>query len=354
MHVANLRGLILATTSSADDDMSHRLQGRSRYALPLANRVLVRYAAEAITSCGVRSMAVAVSSSTADDVRELLGDGRRFDADFQYLQVAESATAAEVLQAAADEIGDSTLLVHAGDAFAGAGLRTVIEEFHRAQPDVLLVSEPSHAFPVSVPAGVRGGPRPGQQLAGLDHVAPAAIISTGALQELDGFSADTSSIGGTMAALAETGMAVVGRSLEGCWCYAADYDHLLEANRMILDGLDRGPTESEFDTVRVEGRVAIHPSARIERTTIRGPAVVGGDAEIIDTFIGPYTSVGAAARLDGAEVEHSIILGGATIRHVGQRIEASVIGADAEIEHDFGIPSAVRLRVGRSSSVTLS
>jgi glucose-1-phosphate thymidylyltransferase len=100
--------------------------------------------------------------------------------------------------------------------------------------------------------------------------------------------------------------------------------------------------------------VAIHPSARIERTTIRGPAVVGGDAEIVDTFIGPYTSVGPEARLDGAEIEYSIVLGGASIRHVGQRIEASVIGADAEIEHDFAIPSAVRLRVGRSSSVTLS
>jgi glucose-1-phosphate thymidylyltransferase len=154
--------------------------------------------------------------------------------------------------------------------------------------------------------------------------------------------------------MAEQGMGVVGRSLEGCWCYAADSDHLLEANRMILDQLEHLAPETELDTVRLEGRVAIHPSARIERTTIRGPAVIAGDAEVVDTFIGPYTSVGPGARLDGAEIEHSIILGGASIRHVGHRIEASLIGAEAEVEHDFGIPSAVRLRVGRRSSVTLS
>src|SRR2546421_7399702 len=304
-----LRGLILASTSSADDDLAHRLQGRSRYAMPLANRVLVRYAAEALVASGVRSLAVAVSSSTAKDVRELLGDGRRFGAHFQYLEVSEDATAADTLQAGYQEIGDHPLIVHAGDALAGGGLRSVIEEFHRPRPDALLISEPSHSYPEAVLAGVRGGSRGTGQLAGLDHVAPAVILSTDALRELEGFQADASSIGGTMAALAETGMGVIGRAVEGCWCYAAEFDHLLEANRMILDGLSHFPPDTDFDTVRLEGRVALHPSARVERTTIRGPAVIGGDAQIIDTFIGPYTSVGPGARLDGAEIEHSIILG---------------------------------------------
>ena len=123
---------------------------------------------------------------------------------------------------------------------------------------------------------------------------------------------------------------------------------------MILDGLTHSPPEVDLDSVRIEGRVAIHRTAQIERTTIRGPAVIGGGAEISDTFIGPYSAIGPGARLDGAEVEHSIVLASACIRHVGHRIEASVIGAEAEIDHDFGVPSAVRLHVGRRSSVTLS
>jgi glucose-1-phosphate thymidylyltransferase len=352
--MTKLRGLILAATSSADDDLAHRLQGRSRYAMPLANRVLVRYAAEALVNCGVRGVAVAVSPSTSGDVRELLGDGRQFGAHFQYLEVPESATAADTFHTAYEQMGDHPLIVHAGDALAAAGLRGVVEEFHRTQPDALLVTEPWHAYPETLLVGARGGVRRDQEFSGLDHVAPAVILSTDALRELAGFGAESSSIGGTMAAVAEQGMSVAGRSLEGCWCYAADFDHLLEANRMILDRLNHLPAETELDSVRLEGRVAIHPSARIERTTIRGPAVIGGEAEIVDTFIGPYTSVGPGARLGGAEIEHSIILGGAAIRHVGHRIEASVIGADAEIEHDFGIPSAVRLRIGRRSSVTLS
>jgi len=322
--------------------------------MPLANRILVRYAAEALVGCGVTSVAVAVSPSTLGEVGELLGDGKRFGARFRYLELSEAATAADALRAARQELGDHALVVHQGDALVTGGLRGPVGEFTRGDHGVILISEPSHSYPEAVLAGVRGTPHRDEPLNGLDHVAPAAVVSARVLADLDGFQADSTTIGGTMAALAESGVTVSGRALDGCWCYSGDSDHLLEANRMILDGLTHSPPEIELDSVRIEGRVAIHPSARIERTTIRGPAVIGGGAEIIDTFIGPYSSIGPGARLDGAEVEHSIVLERACIRHVGQRIEASVIGAEAEIDHDFGVPSAVRLQVGRRSSVTLS
>ena len=63
-----LSGLILAGSSSEEDDVVQRLQGGSRYAMPLANRALVRYAADALVSCGIQDIAVAVSPSTVEDV----------------------------------------------------------------------------------------------------------------------------------------------------------------------------------------------------------------------------------------------------------------------------------------------
>jgi glucose-1-phosphate thymidylyltransferase len=349
-----VNGLILAATFSPDDDLAYRLQGRSRYALPLANRVLVRYAAEALVAVGVQDVAVAVSGATAADVAELIGDGSRFGARFRYLDLGAEATVLQTLAAAHAELGAKPLIVHAGDALVSAGLRQVVTDFQESQPDVLLVSERTHSYLEPTRAGVRGTERRDPQLGGLDHVAPAAIISLAALHELEGFTADTPTLGGTVAALAEAGMEVTGRALDGCWCYAPDCDHLLEANRMLLDELPHIPPEAAPETVRIEGRVAIHPTARIERTTIRGPAVIGGDAEVLDTFIGPYTSVGAEVRLEGAEIEHSIIMEGTRIQHVGQRIEGSLIGSGADITRDFGMPTAVRLRVGRGSSVTLA
>ena len=349
-----LTGLILAGTFTEEDDLVVRLQGRSRYAMPLANRALVRYAAESLVACGITDVAVAVSPATVNDVGSLIGDGSAFGARFHYLELAETTTVLDTLAAAREVIGEHPLLVHSGDAVVGTGLREAVEDFAHERADVVLLSEASHSFPQASLVGVRGWRGGHGGFAELEHVAPAALVSNAALREAASFSAETTTIGGTVAALAEAGVKVAGRVLDGCWCYAPDHDHLLEGNRMILDDLPHMPAEAELGSVRVEGRVAIHPDANLERTTIRGPAVIGGGAELVDTFIGPYTSIGAGARLDGAEVDHSIILERACIHHLGQRLETSIIGAEAKIQRDFGMPTALKLSIGRGSSVTLA
>jgi glucose-1-phosphate thymidylyltransferase len=348
-----LSGLILAGALSEQDDVVERLQGASRYAMPLANRALVRYAAGALVACGVQDIAVAVSPSTVEDVGEQIGEGDRFSARFRYLELGDSDTALDTLMAAREVLGgERPMIVHSGDALVTAGLGGALDEFNHSSPDVLLISEPSHSFPEATVVGARSAARR-SRFAGLDNVSPAAILAPSALRELGGFAADTDTIGGTVAVLAEAGVNVLDRAIEGCWCYTGDCDHLLEANTMILDELPHTAGEDEHPTVRIEGRVALHPSARLERTTIRGPAVIGGEAELIDTFIGPYTSIGPGARLEGAEVDHSIVLSGATVHHLGHRIEASVIGAGAHVARDFGMPTAIRLQVGRFSNVML-
>ena len=88
-------------------------------------------------------------------------------------------------------------------------------------------------------------------------------------------------------------------------------------------------------------------------SVILGPVVIGRGARVVDAYIGPYTSIGPGARLEGAEVDNSIVLSGATIHHLGHRIEASVVGAGAQIARDFGMPTAIRLHVGRFSTVML-
>jgi glucose-1-phosphate thymidylyltransferase len=58
--------------------------------------------------------------------------------------------------------------------------------------------------------------------------------------------------------------------------------------------------------------------------------------------------------LEGAEVEHSIVLAGATIRHVGRRLEGSLIGRDVRIRHDFALPRGLRLTVGDRAEISVA
>ena len=98
----------------------------------------------------------------------------------------------------------------------------------------------------------------------------------------------------------------------------------------------------------------IDPTARLERTTVRGPAIIGPGATLTDAYVGPYTAIGAGVVVEGAEVEHSIVLDGAELRFVGSRVESSVIGAGARIVREFRPPSGLRLTLGAGAEVMLS
>ena len=97
-------------------------------------------------------------------------------------------------------------------------------------------------------------------------------------------------------------------------------------------------TGCDLSDARIEGRVRIHPTAVVERTTVRGPAVIGPHAVLQDSFVGPYSAVGKGVRLEGAELEHSIVLDNAVIRHIGQRLEDSLVGTGATVTPRLRLP----------------
>jgi glucose-1-phosphate thymidylyltransferase len=116
----------------------------------------------------------------------------------------------------------------------------------------------------------------------------------------------------------------------GGWHPWADgAEALLELNRIVLDAMEPVTTGASFEGSRLEGRVSVHPTARLVNAVVRGPAIIGAHARVTDAYVGPFTTVGDGATIENSEIESSIVLPRARIRHVGVRVEASVIGANA-------------------------
>jgi NDP-sugar pyrophosphorylase family protein len=138
------------------------------------------------------------------------------------------------------------------------------------------------------------------------------------------------------------------------WRYDGTIEGVLEANTLAFDSLKRGRLGVNLANTSVQGRVHIDPSAELDGAKIRGPVHIGPGARIVETYVGPYTSIGAGVTLEGVEIENSIVLPGAQIRFPGRRLEASVIGEGAQIGRDYSLPSALRLRVGPGSEIQLS
>jgi glucose-1-phosphate thymidylyltransferase len=135
--------------------------------------------------------------------------------------------------------------------------------------------------------------------------------------------------------------------------YDGAVENLLDLNRMVLEALEVDGEPQVGQGTRVQGRVVIDPTARVRASIIRGPVIIGARAQVDDAYIGPYTSIGADVQVQGAEIEHSIVLDGASICHISERLEASIVGRRARVFRDFSLPRAMRLHVGDGVEVAL-
>ena len=141
--------------------------------------------------------------------------------------------------------------------------------------------------------------------------------------------------------------------LQGWWIDTGKKDPLLQANRLVLETLSPridGIVDTES---RIEGRVVIEPGAEIVRSTVRGPAIIGERTRIVDSYIGPYTSVAADCEIVDSELEHSVLLDRSRVVSAG-RLTDSLIGKDAEVLRSDETPRATRVMLGDHSRVELA
>jgi glucose-1-phosphate thymidylyltransferase len=151
--------------------------------------------------------------------------------------------------------------------------------------------------------------------------------------------------------LIDRGLTVRPHIVEGWWKDTGKLEDILEANRLILDTLERRIDGTIDEESRVEGKVVIEEGAVVERSVIRGPAIIGRGARIVHAYVGPFTSIMNAVEIRDSEIEHSIVLEGACIRDLANRVIDSLIGRNVSIYRIPLKPSAYRFMLGDNSEV---
>lgn len=143
--------------------------------------------------------------------------------------------------------------------------------------------------------------------------------------------------------------------LEGWWLDTGKKDDLLEANRLILDTYLQASILGEVDDQsQVIGRVEIGQGSKIVNCTIRGPVVIGTDCYLENCFVGPYSSIANQVIMIDSDLEHSVVLQGAQIARIHQRIIDSVIGQRAQLSVAPRRPKALRFLIGDDCQIELA
>jgi len=330
----------------------------------VANRPLVCHVLEALRRAGVKDVALLVSLAERAEVQACVSAEGPAGLEVEYLPFADGAFA-QALAAAARLVGAAACLVHAANGLLAQPLKPLVELVREDAPELVVfvhrqaLASGSIGLAASRLLRIVGTPQEDRAL----ELADVCLFGPGALgsavsapaspeRELD--------LVATAERLAQAGGRLSVERVEGWRCDTGAVEDLLELNRIALDGLARasgdgaaGSRGASGTGNRVEGYVEADPSAYVQSSVIVGPAVIGPGAHVLDSYIGPYTSIGADVRIEGAEVERSIILPGASIMHIGGRLVGSAVGRDARVFRDFSLPRALRLNVGDGGEVSL-
>ena len=324
----------------------------------VANRPLIAHVAASLVALGAERTVIVAAPGLVDDIRVgLAGDPACDGVELLPCSaVGHAHEFVDVLRAIHAAVGDEPILLQSAGGLL-CETRESLSDIVTSEPRVVLLTSR------------RQGPGPAARLTDRRllklvggpvrdaNVRPtgAVVIGRGVLaQALDIAARDTHATGlELLDAVSAAGVLVESRPATGWHPYSGKVADLLDLNRRVLDDLEDARPDVEFPGSHLHGRISVHPTATIESAVIRGPVIIGAGARIIDAYVGPYTAIGEGVVIEGAEVEHSILLEGARVMHVGRRLEASVIGRDAHVFRDFAMPRALRLYVGDNAEVAL-
>ena len=322
----------------------------------VANRPIVCHVLDALLDMGVVEAAVVAPPDVADEIAACIGG--EGPAGIEILQLAcESGESGDTLLAAAEFVGDAPCILHRADGLLGQPLPQFAELLREQPTDALLLIQDLDGEAKRlrlVPQRLLRAAEDGS-VAKPAGVAGVCLLGPGALQRLAnlGLSEQVLDFAVMAQRLAGDGGRVQMRFVHRWRHFAGDALDLLDMNRTVLDALDFETTPGATDGNRFEGAIAIHPTARVSSSVIIGPVIIGAGALVADSYIGPHTSIAERVRIEGAELERSIVLADASVLHVGGRLVASIVGRQARIFRDFSMPRALRLQVGDGDEVAL-
>jgi glucose-1-phosphate thymidylyltransferase len=326
--------------------------------VPVANKPVLFYGIEAIAAAGIREIGIVVGDTQAE-IRAAVGDGSAWGVTVTYIEQDAPRGLAHAVLISEPFVGRDPFVMYLGDNLLNKGITPLVEEFTRERPaaQILLAKVPDpQMFGV---AELDGGtvvrlvekpkePKSDLALVGVYMFGPEVFDS---VRRIKPSFRNELEITDAIQDLIDRGLVVRPHIVDGWWKDTGKLEDMLEANRLILDTLERRIDGQVDAGSRIEGKVVIEAGAIVERSVVRGPAIIGANARIIHAYVGPFTSIMRDVEIRDSEIEHSIVLEGSSISDLANRVEDSLIGKNVRIHRLPVKPSAYRFMLGDNSEV---
>ncbi|MGB7341899.1 MAG: glucose-1-phosphate thymidylyltransferase [Phototrophicaceae bacterium] len=336
---------------------------RAKQLIPLANKPVLVRVIETIRDAGVVEIGIVVGGTTAKEIEQTLGDGSQWGVQLTFIHQASPDGLAHAVKISEDFLQDESFVMFLGDNAIEGGISQLIRDFEandwNSQIVLKRVENPSSYGVASLRADdsidylVEKPKNPPSNLAlvGIymfDHNIFKAVntIEPSLRGELE--------ITDAIQWLIDNQYSVFPHVHDGWWVDTGKAPDLLEANSYVLAELNPSiAADATIDAAStVDSRVTIQKGAKIINSVVRGPTIIGENAVIENSYIGPFTSVYNDVVVTDCEIERSILLEGSRVKDIDMMLRDSLIGRNASVKSNKEIkPRGVVMNVADNSTL---
>jgi glucose-1-phosphate thymidylyltransferase len=332
---------------------------RAKQLIPVANKPVLFRVIEAIRDAGITEVGIVVGD-TAEEIKTAVGRGGRWDIKISYIPQDQPLGLAHAVKVSQDFLGDDRFVMFLGDNVIQGGISDLIGQFadsewnsqivltRVAQPEQYGVAELNGEGRI-----VRLIEKPKQPPSDLALVG-IYMFDESIHQAVDNITPSWRGeleITDAIQWLVENDHTVFPYIHRGWWIDTGKREDLLEANGLVLEELTPNVEGFVDRDSQVDSRVTIQSGAEVINSVVRGPTIIGERTRIVNSYVGPFTSIYHDVVIEDSEIERTIVLEHSEIRDIEARIQDSLIGRHVTMARSPIKPKAYKLSLGDHSQV---
>jgi glucose-1-phosphate thymidylyltransferase len=330
---------------------------RPKQMIPVANKPILFYIIEKVIDAGITDIGIIMGDNRTEIINSIESRGG-WDADITYIYQKEPLGLAHAVKTAADFLNDDDFIMLLGDNLFNMNLNSIIDTFYLNSSNACImlnrVDDPTQFGVAVVDKNIVIGvvEKPKKFISDLIitgiYVFDKSIFD--AIDCIKPSGRGELEITDAIQKLIDLGLRVTYKTIDGWWKDTGTPQDLLEANRLILDGIENKlRTEANGKSIFLE-KFHIGKNVIIEDSVITGPVAIGDNSFVVNSCIGPYASIGENAKIVNCAVRNSILLDGVRIEDVA-KIHDSLIGRNVIIKGTPDKSSSGKLILGDNCEV---
>jgi glucose-1-phosphate thymidylyltransferase len=333
-----------------------------KHLIPVANKPVLFYGLDQIRAAGITEIGIVVSPETNSKIEAALSGVYTWGFDITYILQNTPLGLAHAVKVARGFLDDSPFLLFLGDNILQDGVRVLIEQFQTKTTDAVIALkevEDPRRFGVAeidsknfVQKVVEKPVFPASKLALVGAYVFSPDIHR-AIDLIEPSKRGEYEITDAIQTYVDQGKKVLGYTLAGWWLDTGKKEDLLEANRVTLNQyLETSIQVKITRTNQIMAKVDIRKGTILENCTICGPVTIGENCRLIDSVIGPFTSIGQNTLIEKSHIENSIIMANSYIFNI-RRLVDSIVGRNTKVGMQIGSAVPSKIFLGEDAMIEL-